>query len=138
MSQLTEQEWKRLLPLLKNIDINRQQAAYSRLVQGTTLVKAGEPFGYSMQDVHYIAKTVMRWWEKLNSLPDKPTPPRGWVAIELVVPRKHVDEVRRVVEALYPQPKAIATRKGRASVRVRPAKERRQATAPRAHKSKTV
>src|SRR5436853_1880098 len=97
--RLTEQEWKRLVPLLKNIDINRQQAAYGRLVRGLTLVKAGEPFGYSMQDVHYIVKTVMRWWEKLNSLPDKPLPPRGWVAIELVVPRKHVDEVRRVVEA---------------------------------------
>ncbi|HEY2927991.1 hypothetical protein [Piscinibacter sp.] len=138
MPQLTEQEWKRLLPLLKNIDINRQQAAYSRLVQGTTLVKAGEPFGYSMQDVHYIVKTVMRWWEKLNSLPDKPMPPRGWVAIELFVPRNHVDEVRRVVEALYPQPGADAKRKGSAPVRVSPAKERRQATTPRAQKSKTA
>jgi hypothetical protein len=136
MPQLTEQEWKRLLPLLKNIDINRQQAAYSRLVQGTTLVKAGEPFGYSMQDVHYIAKTVMRWWEKLNSLPDKPTPPRGWVALELFVPRKHVDEVRRVVEALYPPPKAIAKRKGRASVRGRPVKERQHGTTPRTKRAK--
>jgi len=74
----------------------------------------------------------MRWWEKLNSIPDKPTPPRGWVAIELFVPRSHVDEVRRVVEALYPQPKANAKRKGPASVRVRPVKESQRGTAPRA------
>src|SRR5436190_15367457 len=100
MPQLTEQEWKRLVPLLKNIDINRQQAAYSRLVLGTTLVKAGEPFGYSTQDVYYIAKTVMRWWDKLNALPGKPKPPPGWVTIELVVPRSQVDSARRVVEAL--------------------------------------
>ena len=138
MPQLAEQEWKRLVPLLKNIDINRQQAAYSRLVLGTTLIKAGEPFGYSTQDVHYIVKTVMRWWEKLTSLPSKPVPPRGWVAIELFVPRKHVDEVRRVVEALYPQPKANATQKGPAPVRVRPSKERRHSAAPRAQKSKTA
>ena len=138
MPQLAEQEWKRLVPLLKNIDINRQQAAYSRLVLGTTLIKAGEPFGYSTQDVHYIVKTVMRWWEKLNSLPSKPAPPRGWVAIELCVPRKHVDEVRRVVEALHPQPKANAKRKGPAPVRVRPARESRHSAAPRAQKSKTA
>ena len=136
MPQLTEQEWKRLLPLLKNIDINRQQAAYSRLVEGVTLVRAGEPFGYSKQDVNYIVKAVMRWWEKLNSMPDKPTPPRGWVAIELFVPRNHVDEVRRVVEALYPQPKANAKRKGPASVRARPGKERQQGTATRTNMSK--
>ena len=138
MPQLTEQEWKRLVPLLRNIDINRQQAAYSRLVQGTTLVKAGEPFGYSTQDVHYIVKTVMRWWEKLNSLPSKPTPPRGWVALELFVPRNHVDEVRRVVEALYPQPKAIAKRKGPAQTHFGPVKGRPLGAAPRAKRSKAA
>ena len=136
MPQLTEQEWKRLVPLLKNIDINRQQAAYGRLVQGLTLIKAGEPFGYSMQDVHYIVKTVMRWWEKLNSLPDKPAPPRGWVVIELAVPRKHVDEVRRVVEALYPQSKAMDKRKRQASVRVNPVKERQRGSGPSATRVK--
>src|SRR5438034_1695688 len=136
MPQLTEQEWKRLVPLLKNIDINRQQAAYSRLVQGTTLVKAGEPFGYSTQDVYYIVKTVMRWWEKLTSLPSKPAPPRGWVALELFVPRNHVDEVRRVVAALYPQPRADARpksdakRKGPAQAHVRPPKDRRHGAPP--------
>jgi len=117
MPRLTEQEWKRLLPLLRNIDINRQQAAYSRLVLGTTLVKAGAPFGYSMQDVHYIVKTVLRWWEKLNELPSKPKPPNGWVSIELVVPRNHVDDVRRVIEALYPAPKVPAD--GKVTKRVR-------------------
>ena len=74
------------------------------MVLGTTLVKAGEPFGYSTQDVYYIAKTVMRWWDKLNALPGKPKPPPGWVTIELVVPRSQVDSARRVVEALYPLP----------------------------------
>jgi len=72
MPVLTEREWTRLVPLLKNIEINRQQAAYNRLVAGMTLVKAGEPFGYSKQDVHVLVKAVLRWWEKLNSLPDKP------------------------------------------------------------------
>jgi hypothetical protein len=136
MARLTEQEWMRLVPLLKNIDINRQQAAYSRLVLGTTLAKAGAPFGYSMQDVHYIVKTVLRWWEKLNSLPSQPKPPSGWVSIELVVPRNHVDEVRRVVEALYPQPKAQAKGEGPTRARARPAKERPHGAAPRAKGSR--
>ncbi len=104
MPRLSEQDWQRLLPLLKNIDINRQEAAHRRLVQGMTMVKAGEPFGYSKQDVHGIVKAVLRWLEKLNSVPDKPAPPAGWVTIELMVPRKRVDEVRRVVEALCPAP----------------------------------
>ena len=108
MAQLTEDDWRRLLTLLRNIDINRQQAAYRRLVQGHTLVESGSAFGYSAQDVNFIVKSVMRWWEKLNSMPDKPKPPPGWVSLELIVPRKHVDEVRRVVEALYPQPKPLA------------------------------
>ena len=137
MPRLTEQEWKRLAPLLKNIDINRQQAAHSRLVQGTTLVKAGEPFGYSTQDVYYIVKTVMRWWDKLNSLPSKPAPPRGWVALELFVPRNHVDEVRRVVEALYPQPRVTTRRSGPAATRIHAAKESRHGAAPRIKRSKS-
>ena len=136
MPQLTEQEWKRLVPLLKNIDINRQQAAYSRLVLGTTLVKAGEPFGYSTQDVYYIVRTVMRWWDKLNSLPAKPALPRGWVSLELVVPRHHVDEVRRVVDALYPQPKASVRRKGAGQVDVRVARGERHGAVTRVKRSK--
>jgi len=138
MPQLSEQEWKRLVPLLKNIDINRQQAAYSRLVLGTTLVKAGEPFGYSTQDVYYIVRTVMRWWEKLNSLPAKPALPRGWVALELVVPRNHVDEVRRVVEALYPQPKASVRRKGAGQADVRVAREGRHGAVMRVKRPKST
>jgi hypothetical protein len=105
MPQLTEQEWKRLEPLLHNIDINRQQAAYNRVVLGLTFVKAGEPFGYSRQDVAIMVKAVMKWWDKLNSLPDKPKPPPRWVAVEVFVPRRHADEVRRIVQALYPLPK---------------------------------
>lgn len=105
MSTLTEQEWKRVQPLLKNIDVRRQEAAYNRLVKGETLVKAGEPYGYSRQDVNLIVKAVMKWYEKLNSMPDKPQPPKGWVTVEFFVPRNHVVDVRRVVEAMYPQPK---------------------------------
>lgn len=119
MSSLTEQEWKRLLPLLKNIDPNRQQAAYNRLVLGTTLVKAGELYGYSRQDVNLIVKAVMKWYEKLNSMPDKPKPPKGWVAVEFFVPRNHVTDVRRVVEAMYPQPKPAPEAKEKGSVRSR-------------------
>jgi hypothetical protein len=116
---LTEQDWHRLVPLLKNIDINRQQAAYNRLVIGMTLVQAGKPFGYSKQDVYAIVKAVLRWWDKLTSLPDRPKPPRGWVAVEFFLPRARVDEVRRVVEALCPQPAAPAptARQRRAAAR---------------------
>jgi hypothetical protein len=106
MPRLTEEEWQRLLPLLKNIDVNRQQAAYNRLVKGLTLVKAGEAYGYSRQDVNIIVNAVMRWYDKLMSMPEKPAPPRGWVRVEFFVPRRHVEEVRRVVDALYPQPVA--------------------------------
>jgi len=119
MSSLTEQEWKRLLPLLKNIDPNRQQAAYNRLVLGTTLVKAGELYGYSRQDVNLIVKAVMKWYEKLNSMPDKPKPPKGWVTVEFFVPRNHVPDVRRVVEAMYPQPKPAPEAKEKGPVRSR-------------------
>ena len=108
MSTLTEQEWKRVEPLLKNIDVNRQRAAYNRLVCGMTLAAAGEPFGYSRQDVNLIVKAVLKWYDKLNSMPDKPKPPKGWVAVEFFVPRNRVDDARRVIEALYPQPQTEA------------------------------
>ena len=104
MPFLTEQEWNRVLPLLGNIDSKRQQAAYNRLVLGMTLVDAGAPFGYSKQAVDGIVKAVLRWQEKLNGVSDKPKPPPGWVTVEFVVPRKKVDEVRRVVEAICPAP----------------------------------
>lgn len=108
MSTLTEQEWKRVEPLLKNIDVNRQHAAYNRLVCGMTLAAAGEPFGYSRQDVNLIVKAVLKWYEKLNSMPDKPKAPKGWVAVEFFVPRNHVEDARRVIEAMYPPPVAAA------------------------------
>lgn len=124
MSLLTEQEWERVLPLLRNIDPKRQQAAYNRLVLGMTLVEAGAPFGYSKQNVDVACKAVMRWVDKLNSVPDKPKPPPGWVAVEFMVPRSRVDEVRRVVEALCPPPVTSAgksaARKGLGAARVRP------------------
>jgi hypothetical protein len=59
----------------------------------------------------------LRWWEKLNSLPEKPKPPPGWVALEVIVPRKHVGEVRRVVEALYPPPKPAESPASKATAR---------------------
>jgi hypothetical protein len=104
VSRLTEQEWRRLEPLLQNIKPDRQEAARRRLVEGLTLSAAGEPFGYSKSDVSYIVKLVLRWWEKLGNLPEKPKPPAGWTVVELMVPRRRVDEVRRLVEALYPRP----------------------------------
>jgi hypothetical protein len=121
MSVLTEHDWARVLPLLRNIDPKRQQAAYNRLVLGMTLVEAGAPFGYSKQNVDVACKAVMRWLDKLNSAPDKPTPPPGWVAVEFVVPRNRVDEVRRVVEAMCPAPATSAS------------SSRKRATAPAAH-----
>jgi hypothetical protein len=124
MSSLTEQEWKRVQPLLKNIDIHRQEAAYNRLVKGMTLAKAGEPYGYSRQDVNLIVMAVMKWYEKLNALPEKPKPPKGWVAVEFFVPRNHVVDVRRVVEAMYPQPspEPPPKEKGPARSRTKPSK----------------
>jgi len=115
MSRLTADEWQRVLPLLKNIKPERREAARRRLVEGVTLVDAGAPFGYSKADVSYIVRLVMRWWEKLDAMPEKPRPPPGWVHVELMVPRRHVDEVRRVVAALYPPPEPLAARKLRAA-----------------------
>ena len=126
MPQLTEQEWKRVLPLLDNIKPERRQSAYNRLVKGMTLVKSGELYGYSRQDVNLIVNAVLRKHAKLMSMPESPPPPRGWTRIEFMVPRRHVDEIRRVVEALYPQPKAAAPanpkEKGRVRSRARPSK----------------
>lgn len=103
MAQLTEQEWERVLPLLENVKAERRQAAYNRLVKGMTLAKAGEPYGYTRQDVSELASRVLDKHAKLTSIP-QPAAPRGWVRIELVVPRRHVIDVRRMVEALYPPP----------------------------------
>jgi hypothetical protein len=128
MPILTDPEWQRVAPLLKNIDVNRQLAAYNRLVLGMTLVQSGEPFGYSKQDVSTICKAVMKWWDKLNSIPDKPLPPRGWVAVEFLVPRNQVDEVRRVVEALCPQPKAAPAKKSRTRTASGTSKPKRSST----------
>jgi hypothetical protein len=105
MPQLTEEDWKRLLPLLNNIKPERQQAAFNRLVKGMTLAKSGELYGYSRQDVNYLVNVMLEKHAKLNSMPEKPKPPRGWVAVEFFVPKNHVDDVRRVVQAMYPQPK---------------------------------
>jgi len=129
-SVLTEQDWQRLLPLLSNIDPHRQQAAYNRLVLGMKLVEAGEPFGYSKQNVEVAVKAVLRWWDKLNRVPGKPKPPSGWVALELVVPRNRVDEVRRVVEALCPPRPGPEAKRARAG-----AKPRLAAAKPRQRKA---
>ena len=126
MPQLTEQEWKRLLPLLDNVKPERREAAYNRLVKGMTLVKAGELYGYSRQDVNIIANLVLRKHAKLLSLPEQAPLPRGWTRVEFVVPRRHVDDVRRVVEAMHPPPQPPATakpkEKGPARSRARPTK----------------
>jgi hypothetical protein len=97
---LTDEDWHRLEPLLRNIDPRRRQAAYSRLVLGSTLLEAGAAFGYSKQDVSMIVKAVLRWWERLQAIPEEAKPPTGWVSLHLLVPAKRVDDVRRVVEAL--------------------------------------
>lgn len=120
MPQLTDAEWKRVLPLLENIKPERQQAAYNRLVKGMTLVKSGELYGYTRQDVNIIVNRVMQKHEKLATMPDKPKPPRGWIAVEFFIPRNQVDEVRRVVDAMCPQPRAEpAKEKGPTRVRAR-------------------
>ncbi len=119
MPQLTEQEWKRLLPLLDNIKVERRQTAYNRLVQGMTLAKSGEVYGYSRQDVNILANAVLRKHAKLNSMPEPSAAPRGWIRVEFVVPRRHVDDVRRVIEALYPQPAEPQVPKEKSAVRVR-------------------
>jgi hypothetical protein len=135
MALLTEHEWERVLPLLRNIDPKRQQAAYNRLVLGMTLVEAGAPFGYSKQNVDIACKAVMRWVDKLNSVPDKPTPPPGWVAVEFMVPRSRVDEVRRVVEAMCPPASNTATKpsgkRARSAVKERPPAGAARKRAPR-------
>ena len=97
---LTDEDWRRLVPLLKNIHPKRQRAAYNRLVLGWTLVSSGEPFGFSKQDVAMIVKAVLRWWGRLHEAPERPEAPPGWVAVQFFVPRQRVDDVRRVVDAL--------------------------------------
>lgn len=97
---LTEAEWRRLEPLLKNIEPRRQLAAYNRLVMGWPLVDAGAHASMSKQDVAMVVKAVLRWWDRLQEIPEEPQPPPGWVALHVHVPRHRVDDVRRVVDAL--------------------------------------
>lgn len=121
MPQLTEQEWKRLLPLLDNYKVERRQTAYNRLVKGMTLAKSGEAYGYSRQDADKLARAVLGKHAKLNSLPEPPPMPSGWTRAEFVVPGRHVEDVRRVIEALYPLPKPanVSQPKEKLSVRAR-------------------
>lgn len=115
MTQLTEAEWKRVLPLLGNFKPERRQAAHNRLVKGWTLAKSGALYGYSRQDVNIIVNAVLRKHAQLNEMPDEPAIPPGWTRIQFLVPRSRVSEVLRVVEALYPHPQLAkhVTRKGR-------------------------
>jgi hypothetical protein len=138
MPILSDPEWNRVLPLLGNIDPKRQQAAYNRLVLGMTLVEAGAPFGYSKQAVDGAVKAVMRWWEKLNGASDKPRPPRGWVAVEFIVPQKKLDEVRRVVEAMCPPLKAPPKRQAASKPGAPKAKARPSAGAARRRTGKST
>jgi len=108
---LTEADWRRLEPLLKNIDPKRQLAAYNRLVLGWTLMEAGVHGPFSKQDVAMIVKAVLRWWERLHEMPQEPKPPPGWVALQLHVPRHRVADVRRIVEALCGPVRASADEK---------------------------
>jgi len=101
---LTESDWRRLEPLLKNIDPGRQLAAYNRLVLGQTLVESGVHGPFSKQDVAMIVKAVLRWWERLHEVPQGPRAPPGWVTMQLYVPRQRVDDVRRIVDALCGPP----------------------------------
>lgn len=104
MATLTDDDWKRVEPLLKNIDPKRQRAAYQHLVRGETMTAAGAPWGYTRQDVNVICKAVLRWFETLQAIPQRPAPPKGWVSLAVVVPRDRADEVRRLVAAMFPRP----------------------------------
>lgn len=108
MAQLTEEEWRRVLPLLHNIKPERQQAAYNRLVKGMTYMKAGELYGYTRQDVNTIVQSVLRKHAQVMSMPQAAPVPRGWIRVEFVVPRRKVDEVRRVVNAMCARPEPVA------------------------------
>lgn len=124
MAQLTDEEWQRLLPLLHNIKPERQQAAYNRLVKGMTYVKAGELYGYSRQDVNTIVQSVLKKHAQVMSMPQTGPVPRGWIRVEFVVPRRKVDEVRRVVAAMCAQPEQVAApaENGPVRSRARPSK----------------
>lgn len=104
MATLTDDDWKRVEPLLKNIDPKRQRAAYQHLVLGQTMTAAGAPWGYTRQDVNAICKAVLRWFETLKASPQRRAPPKGWVSVEVMVPRDRADEVRRLVAAMFPSP----------------------------------
>lgn len=119
MATLTDDDWTRVEPLLKNIDPKRQRAAYQHLVRGETMAAAGAPWGYTRQDVNVICKAVLRWCATLQAIPGRQAPPRGWVMLEVMVPRDRADEVRRLVAAMFPPP-AKAT--GRAARPARPAR----------------
>ncbi len=123
MATLTDDDWKRVEPLLKNIDPKRQRAAYQHLVRGETMTAAGAPWGYTRQDVNVICKAVLRWFETLQAIPQRPTPPKGWVTVEVTVPRDRADEVRRLVAAMFPSPVEPPKRpaRGSSALRVAPA-----------------
>ncbi len=110
MATLTDDDWKRVEPLLKNIDPKRQRAAYQHLVRGETMTAAGAPWGYTRQDVNVICKAVLRWFETLQAIPERQVPPKGWVTLDVMVPRDRADEVRRLVAAMFPPPNAAPAR----------------------------
>lgn len=113
MAKLTELEWKRLLPQLRNIKVERQKAAYLHLVKGMPQARAAALYGYTRQDVHNLIASVLKKHERLVGVPGMLVPP-GFMRIEFVLPKRRVDEVRRIVTALcFPPDEKGADRRSR-------------------------
>jgi hypothetical protein len=102
MGRLNESEWRRLLPHIQRLKQHRRDAAYQHLVKGVSLASAGEPHGMSRQNVFHVIKTVEKYLERMQASQTSGAQPlpKGWVRLEVAVPRRLVDTARRLVSAL--------------------------------------
>ena len=101
-TRLTESEWRRLLPHIQRLRQHRREAAYKHLVKGMSLGLAGEAHGMSRQNVFNVIKTVEKYLARIQASDTQSAGPvpKGWVRLEVVVPRRLAATARRLVSAL--------------------------------------
>lgn len=97
---LTGFEYDQILPLMKNISVERREAARLALVDGLGYEEIAGIYGWSRQAV---ATAVNRAWEafqtvqEIHNVGHESHLPDGWVRVTLVAPEVVVPDLRSTI-----------------------------------------
>lgn len=102
MARLTEKEWQQVLPFIARLKTQRRDAAYKHLVKGMSLARAGEAYGMNRQNVFSAVQVILRHQARLlaSGMSTNRPVPKGWVRMEVAVPRSQVSTLRKLIDAL--------------------------------------